>query len=411
MKKKMSVLLAGLLALGLSACGGTGGDNATADNRADKLYTWLSNDADRQQWQTFVDGVKESSDPDFNLKMEGPNYPEYWTLVRTRLSASDAPCLVTSQGARTKEISELLAPLDELVKKAGIDISKYNDAMISGMTVDGTLRAIPYDAEPMMLYYNKTLFEEKGLATPDVNYTREQFLADAKTLSEDGKRGFFLATDPVYPYLVFAFADGATVVKDGEMDLTDQDLVDQIQWVMDLASKENVANPPNPGDTDANGRAEFYAGNVGMIIDGPWVYTDIMRDAPFEVGVAVPPSSSGKSKGIIQGSGFGIAESCPDKEAAFENIVKLTSSSVIGKVAAERGTVPSLSEVMDQWASGKEPVHVGVVEALLNDSLPLETTKDWNQFVTQFNQYSLEGTRGNKSAEDVMKAIEQGLGK
>lgn len=113
---------------------------------------------------------------------------------------------------------------------------------------------------------------------------------------------------------------------------------------------------------------------------------------------------------MIQGSGFGIAESCPDKEAAFENIMKMTTPDVVGYVGKNRGTVPSVPEAMSAWSEGKPAEDVEVVEALLENALPLETTSTWNQFVTQFAQYSPEGVRGVRTAEEILTSIEQGIG-
>lgn len=73
----------------LTGCGG-----GSSSNSANAMYTWISNESDRAQWQAFVDGVKES-DPEFNLEMEGPSFQDYWTKVKTRMSASDAPCILS----------------------------------------------------------------------------------------------------------------------------------------------------------------------------------------------------------------------------------------------------------------------------------------------------------------------------
>lgn len=407
-KKVSGSVLAGALAVGLVACGGDEPSEGDGD-RANQMYTWVSNESDREQWETFIEGVRETNDADFELELEGPAFQEYWTLVRTRMSANDAPCIITTQAARAQELSQLLAPLDELAEDAGVDLSEYNEAMMQGLTVDGTVRAVPYDAEPMLLYYNKEAFEEAGLDAPGATYSRTQFLSDAKALSGDGKYGTYVAPMATYPYLPIAFADGNTPTKDDELTLTDPGLVEDFQWVADLVDKEEVAAATSGSDTDETGRAEFFAGNVAMIIDGPWFYSTILEGAEFDVGISVPPSTSGEPTGMIQGSGFGIAESCPDKEAAFANIAKMTTPEVVGYVGQHRGTVPSLEASMDAWAEDKPAEDVEVVEALLENALPFETTTNWNQFETQFSQYSPEGVRGVQSMEDILSSIEQGL--
>ncbi|MDO5676150.1 MAG: extracellular solute-binding protein [Propionibacteriaceae bacterium] len=409
--RQMAAAAASLtLVLGLAACGGGSGDNkAAAGDRPNQMYTWVSNQSDREQWETFIAGVKESGDSEFNITLDGPSFQEYWTLVKTRMAASDAPCIITTQAARAQELGSLLAPLDDLAKEAGLDLSQYNEAMMQGLTVGGTVRAIPYDAEPMLLFYNKEMFEAAGLTAPGADYSREQFLSDAKALTKDGKFGFAVSSDIGYPPLAISFADGIVPTKDGELTLTDEALVKDIQWTMDLV-KEGVAAAPNPGDTDEVGRQAFMAGNVAMFIDGPWFYSTYQDGSDFEVGIAAPPSTSGQPGGMIQGSGFGVADSCPDKAAAFANIVKMTTPEVVAYVGQHRGTVPSIASALSGWSEGKPEADVKVVEALLESGQPLVTTPQWNQVVTQFSQYSSDGYRGNKTAEEIMTQISQAIG-
>lgn len=222
--------------------------------------------------------------------------------------------------------------------------------------------------------------------------------------------GFGLAPDPGYPYLPLAFANGNTPVKDGALALTDPGFVSDVQWTFDLAVKEKVASAPNPADTTDVPMQGFQAGKIAMIIDGPWFYTSIREPMTDEVGVAVIPSKDGKPVGMIQGSGFGISAKCPDPANAFANIMKITTPEVIAYVGEHRGTVPSLEASFDGWAKGKPEADVKVMKALLAEGLPLITTSNWNQFVTLFTQYSSEGTRGAKTAEEILGTIQTSVG-
>lgn len=391
-------------AIALTACGS--GTSAEADTKAaSSMYTWISNDNDRQQWQAFVDAAK-TKDAGFNLTLEGPSFPDYWTKVKTRLASAGAPCIITTQAARAQELKDVLAPLNDLVKKNNVDTSVYNQAMISGMTVDGELRALPYDAEPMVLYYNKDLFKAAGLKEPSTNYTRDQFLADAKALTDQEKFGFALPPQlSAGPGLAFAFADGHQPVKDGALDLANPDFVKDIQWTFDLVAKDGVAKAPQSSDSSDVAQQQFMSGEAAMLVDGPWMYEQFTTKTTGEVGIAVIPSTSGTPSAMVQGSGFGIAASCKDKEAAFQNIMKITTPEVIGTVGATRGTVPSIQSVVKEWAGKKPAGDVSVVEALLANGQPLQTTSNWNQVDTQFTQYSVEGFRGSKTAAGILDTI------
>ena len=404
-RRAAAALLCATLALGLGACSGGSKDKSA---QASKMYTWVSNESDRAQWDTFVKGVQET-DSTFKLDIEGPSFQDYWTKIKTRMSSADAPCIVTTQAARAQELGELLTPLDDLAKEAGLDLTRYNQAMMQGMTVDGKVRAIPYDAEPMVLFYNKTMFAQAGLKEPGTDYTYEQFLSDAKALTKDGVQGFAVAPDLSYPYLPFAFANGNVPVKDGKLNITDPGFVADIQQTFDLVGKEKVAAAPNPADTTDVPMQGFQAKKVAMVIEGPWFYSTIREGMENEVGVAVIPSKSGKPVGMIQGSGFGISAKCADKKAAFQNIMKMTTPEVVAYVGKHRGTVPSIDSALSGWAEGKPAQDAEVMKTLLADGQPLVTTSTWNQVVTQFTQYSPEGARGTRTAEDILGTIEKSV--
>ena len=103
--------------------------------------------------------------------------------------------------------------------------------MIEGMTVDGKLYALPYDAEPCVMFYNRQSFSTAGLTEPTTGYTYEQFLSDMKALTTDGKVGI-----AVKPNLMdnapgaFAYANGATALDDkGSLSLTSSTFVSSVQ--------------------------------------------------------------------------------------------------------------------------------------------------------------------------------------
>ena len=375
-------LLAGACASGGGSTSGSGGD------QVHQMYTWVSTDNDRAQWQSFVDAAKEAN-PDFTLTFDGPSFNDYWTKVKTRMVAGDAPCILTTQAARAQELSGILEPLDSYMESAGIKASDYNAAMMQGMTVDGKVLALPYDAEPDVLYYNREMFEQAGLSMPTTSYTTEQFLSDAKALTGDGKYGI-----AVKPLLLgnaagdFGIAFGGQVSADGKNTLTDPKFVEGVQFAFDLVHKEQVAVAPNAADNDGPAQTAFTSGTAAMIVDGPWMYGSFEKELGDKLGVAVLPTPNGQPRAVIQGSGFGISKSCPDKQ----------------------GTVPSVESAMDKWAANKPEDSAEAVNVLLENGTPLVTTTTWNQINTSFQQYSPEGFRGTKTAQEILSDLQNSAG-
>lgn len=401
-------LLSGAGAVLLSSCSSGKGTNKQAPTQ---MFTWVSSESDRAQWQAFVDAVKET-DPGFKLDFSGPSYNDYYTKAKTRMTAADAPGILTTQAARTKELVGIMEPLDDLIKKHGVDTSVFNSAMIEGMTVDGKLYALPYDAEPCVMFYNRQSFSTAGLTEPTTGYTYEQFLSDMKALTTDGKVGM-----AVKPNLMdnapgaFAYANGATALDDkGSLSLTSSTFVSSVQKAFDLAAVNGYAKAPSASDGDEVAQGAFTSGQAASIIDGPWMYATFAEQLGENLGVCVIPSDSGQAVGVIQGSGFGIGKNCPDKDAAFKNIMKLVSPDVIGKVARTRGTVPSIISQIDGWAEGKPAGNVDAIKFLLDHGTALVTPTNWNQIVTSFTQYCPEGYRGSRTAADILKDLQESAG-
>ncbi|WP_350350906.1 sugar ABC transporter substrate-binding protein [Microbacterium sp. A8/3-1] len=398
---------AGLTALTLAGCAGASGGGGEAGGPL-VLYTWAASEGDQAQWADFIDGAK-AEDPDLDISVEGPSFADYWTKVKTRLSGSNPPCLLTTQAARAQELGDLLMPLDDLIEKSGFDVDNIDASMLSGMTVDGTIRAIPYDAEPIVLFYNVEAFQAAGLDLPGTEYTRDQFISDAKALTDGEKKGLALAPGVFIPN-AWSLADGVpAVTEDGELDLTNPDFVDQMQSFFDLVAVEGVAKAPEAADGSEVSQQAFTSGAVPMLIEGPWMYGSFADAADFTLGVSIVPSTSGEAAAMTAGSGFGIAANCERPDEAFAAIEALTSLAVQEKQAEARGIVPARIEALPAWAEGKTDGASEVVEALLSNATPQRTTTTWNQVETLMTQYGVQGYRGELTAEEIMETIQNSV--
>lgn len=392
------------MALGLAACSGGGAAGESADHSAE-MFTWVSTANDRAQWQAFVDAAKEKN-PEFILTFDGPAFNDYWTKVKTRMTDPDAPCILTTQAARAQELKGILSPLDDLIKANNVDVSQYNAAMMEGMTVDGSIVALPYDAEPDVLFYNKAMFKAAGLEEPGLKYTTDQFLSDAKALTKDGKFGVAIKSgfmDNAPGTLAFAF--GGTVTKGEGLGITDKEFVDGVQFAFDLVNVHKVAAAPSAADGDDVAQGAFNAGTAAMIFDGPWMYGAFEKELGEDLGVAVIPNPSGDTIGVIQGSGFGIAQSCQNKEEAFKVLMQMVTPEVIGAVAEKQGTVPSIESQIEKWAANKPEGNVAAIQELLKKGTPFVSNSAWNQVSTSFVQYAPEGYRGTQTAMDMLTSI------
>ncbi len=132
--------------------------------------------------KTIVEGFNKQSD---TVEIDMIFLPKSWDAIRTALAGGAGPDLVNTPGPSFAfELARAgrLLPLDDFAKEFGWADVFFPWALTLGK-VDGKLYSFPNEYETLVLYYNKTLFEEKGWTPPN---TMDELLALAEQIAADG---------------------------------------------------------------------------------------------------------------------------------------------------------------------------------------------------------------------------------
>ena len=195
---------------------------------------------------------------------------------------------------------------------------------------DGSLNAIPTFVDYWILYYNKELFAQKGVAYPttmDEIFTAAQKLHDpAKGVAGFVSRGLKNANVPVWTS--WMLGQGAvTVSADGKL-LTD---TPEAIWAAELYKKLNrdVAPAGAIGFNWNECQTTFGQGRAAMWLDGIGFATPL-EDATKskiagKVGYGVVPKGPKAQHSAIFGDGLGIASSSKNKGPAWYYIQYITN--------------------------------------------------------------------------------------
>ena len=210
MKKKIiSCILACTMGLGLLAgCGSsdnggtTAEDTATQDSSAaetdtvaetaeadtaggqDKVeihyYSWSEGD----YLQQMVDAFNASSE-NVTVKMTQVSSDEYDDKLMTMLAGDNDIDVFNMRS--TSLLSNLaksgnLTDISQMINDSGMDISIYGTGF-ADTKVDDKFYGLPYRASAYGLFYNKKMFDAKGVAYPD-NLTWDEYADLAAELSE-----------------------------------------------------------------------------------------------------------------------------------------------------------------------------------------------------------------------------------
>lgn len=196
----LSVLAAGIVAVaGLSAMPGPA-HAATVTN----ITFWTSGSTDGVAY--IVDQFNKAFADKYHIEFRAIPYANETTVVNSALTAHRGPELMEESltFSTPYAVEGLEMPILPFLKMAGIDPAKdFPKAMWDGTTVSGVHYVAPTDGLPTMLFWNKALFRKAGLNPNRPPRNEQQFVADAKKLTDAkiGQWGYI--QEPAWPAQFF----------------------------------------------------------------------------------------------------------------------------------------------------------------------------------------------------------------
>ncbi|PDS42248.1 ABC transporter substrate-binding protein [Rhizobium anhuiense] len=368
---------------------------------------WTGSEADTKGWQHLADMVTAKY-PDIKVTLTTTGWVDYWTRLPVLAASGQLADIVSMQSLRMPNFYSLLEPLNDRIAADKFDVGAFTPSIIGGMSVDKQLYGLPYDVGPWVIYYNQDALEAAGIPLPKPGWTLAEFTDAAKKLTKDGKYGFGITPQN---YSVLASAWGDKYVNDsGELDLTNPSAVAAAEKVIGFAAKDKVA-PLVPSSADAGTviQGRFYSGNVAMYVDGPWSIIGMKDKVKFKIGSTTLPRGEGELTAVTAGSGFGIATSSKNKDAAWKAIQVLTSPEALQYLAEQGRALPARTAAQSSWykVAAKDITNGGeAIDYSLAHSVPYVITNNWAAVENLFNQYFPPAFAGSADAKQTMESIQ-----
>ncbi|MBA9028140.1 ABC transporter substrate-binding protein [Peribacillus huizhouensis] len=407
-KMKLILLFTIALALLLSACNSTksNSDEATEDGKVKiRFATWdVGNDVQLQQ--NLIDEFNAKNE---KIKVVLEAYGgEYDTKITAGIGAKDAPDVMYMWNY--PQYKDALEPLDSYIDKNGEEYkSDFYESLWNYNSVGGETLGLPVGYTTHVVYYNKDLFDEKGLEYPQAGWTWADLQETAKKLTNKDKKitGFAFPGKPdPYDFEMYLWGNGASYVdSDGKLkgNLNSTKSIETFSLFQDMLKDGYAITTEGSGDT------EMKSGKVGMFINGAW-YLSPLKEAGINYGVVeVPTFENGKSVSIVSSSGIAMSKDSKHKEAAFE-FMKFWTGKEANKerIAFE---LPVLKSVVEEEKLQEDPVK-GVFYSMLEQSegyTPASfITENWSQ-VSENLGFVFEQIFNPSTRVDPKKALNEAV--
>ncbi len=312
--KKLCMLgLATAMCCSLSACGGGGGTDK--DGNVIVQMSIMNSTNENPGWLAMIDAaneVLERNNEKVRIEAEiimTDSWDQYYTKVTSnilgkiggtigRIAESHMPQMVSKN-----QIADLTDIRDELVATGDYAADAFEGVAVK----NGKYYGLPSGTQHMVLYYNKTIFDEYNTAHPNdpVAYpsgdwnnasTFAEIKETAKKLTSGSGAGkkFGLSAGPFLAYAgMYAKNSGGDNIfnEAGECVIASDTFYNVYSWFEDMLITDK--SMPSTADTQTlDAMAKFLGGNIAMIIDGVWQIHDVCKyTGDYEIGVAAIPVS------------------------------------------------------------------------------------------------------------------------
>ena len=345
-------------------------EGATGDMVTIRMSTWAGVE-ESAELQEVIDAVNAEAD-NFQIVHE-PAPDDYYTKIQTALAGGTSADLLwlsqeyiagfADQGA-ILDISDYLAADNE---NPAADLDDYFPDVLQTAQYQGRTYGLPWIAQPVVLYYNRALFDEASLDHPNMDWTWDDFKEAAAALTKDtdgdganDQWGFSMNGWP--PIHMFIWQAGGEVISEdlSSSPIDSPEAIQGAQFYADMIY-DDVHTPPEAVIQEQGFGEMFKAGNIAMFMGG--AADDLDRVEGLDVGVVAVPSGPANRQTFAWTASTVIAAQTQNPDLAYQALAKLTEGIHHWKIVAPRQSLAT-AEVISESEPRKADTAAAIAEAM-----------------------------------------------
>ncbi len=298
--------------------------------------------------QTLINEFNKTNDKNIEVKLDVVPGDGYGDRLTTSFSSGEGyDIFLSGEGDFYKWVDKSLsASLNDVIAadkewKNPMDESIYNMGKINGEQ-----HYIVKDYNPICLWYNKDLFDAKGVSYPTDNWTWDDLFAAAEKIADPANGVFgFNSQKWEYASLTYLESVGAPITDESgkyEDYLNSDAVVAALDKYFGLIDQK-ISPAASDLDTFGDAGAMMVQGKLAMNINGGWALSSF-KDAGINYGTALVP---GTHASYLCASGYSIGTRCKNKEAAWEVLKLLTGEEATKLRVENEACLPTISTELE----------------------------------------------------------------
>ena len=359
---KRGVLLLLLCALVLAGCGGDDGGSGSSGDASGEVSFMVFGDPEEIQAYRDVIAAYENENPDVDVKMiEASDRDDLIARLSTSFAAGTPPDLFLLNYRFYAQFAarDVLEPIEDRVDDSDVFEQKdfYEEAM-NAFRFNDTLTCLPQNISSLVVYYNKNLFKEAGVAEPKEGWKWDDMVAAAKKLTKDsngdGKAevhglGIEASLIRVAP---FVWSNGGELVDSDENPTHFTLDTPEAQVALERLLQLHVTDKVTPSDEEVEAEDDetrFQNGRLAMVLSSRRSTPTFRTIQKFDWDVAALPQHT-EQAGILHSDAYCLTKASENKDAAWSFMEYALGPEGAPIVAKSGRTVPSLKSVAESDA-------------------------------------------------------------
>jgi raffinose/stachyose/melibiose transport system substrate-binding protein len=333
----MKIIMAGTLALSLTACGSnsssngsstapasTSGSTAAPEKKVENITITFQNiypdptDPKNGMLKKIVNDY-QTKNPGIKIELDSLNTDQQKLKLKTQAASKEVPDItIVNPAAQMKPFVDagLFAPLNDMVTQNGLK-DTFQSGILDWYTFNNNLYALPDGNNIAVVYYNKELFQQAGVQVPK---TFEEMVDTVKALKAKGIQPMAIGEKDswtgsfLFMNVLLRTNGGPGFLKDvvdGKKTFNDPAFKDAVSSFQDLIQAGAFQEGATSFDYNA-GENLFKTGKAAMYFMGSWATGGIETSSVNgKVGVFKFPTVKGKGNPdefmLAPGSAFAIS--------------------------------------------------------------------------------------------------------
>lgn len=421
MKKNIVLCIVLLLLIGM--LNGCSKETDSKDKNTFTFATWAAG-TELEEFQAVIDKVNEEAAGEYKINVLSiPS--DYYEKISTKIAAKQSPDFFWLTQELISKYADMgaLADITEQFKNSeNLTPDMYYEGVLASAEYNSSYWGLPWIANPIIVYYNKTMFDALGIECPSAtdNWTWEEFIDICRQVSGKEYRG-----NTVYGTVIdgwpnietFIWAGGGDIIADDgkTIILASEEAkkgLSYLQTIVGEGLSPRYAEVGSLGDNNVWFEKQRVAMYFGGVQDNFETKVEKMDESDqFEIGYApMPVCDDGNPWSFDWTASTVMAKSLEGNELAYKALEAVTKAFFKWKIVPPiKGSLENVLEINPKKEAAMDTIAYTMDYARSANYIPewsdINDKLWYNLYVSLLNDASFD----YKSQMDEIQAYSQDL--